>query len=149
MTAFNLPVTSREYKLMLNVDHFSDHQEGVKDFWELVEFIVERKHGQTITPKKGKGLFKLEKRNTQYLDTPSLTLYHNNFILRLREELDDDGTIDEYKLTLKYRSADRYDAAHQDLTVEHPEKDSLKFEEDIVPPFNSKFSNSISIKSKK
>ena len=38
MMTLNRPVTSREYKLMLNIDHFRDRDQGVQDFWELVKF---------------------------------------------------------------------------------------------------------------
>ena len=78
-----------------------------------------------------------------------MDLRRHNFVLRLREELDDNDQIDKCKLTLKYRSADRYHVAHQNLTVAHKNSDDPKFEEDIVPPFNSKFSYSVSFKSKK
>ena len=49
---------------------------------------------------------------------------------------------------LKYRSPDRYLAAGRDVscTQDVDEKD-LKFEEDILPPFASKFSASVSFKS--
>ena len=149
MTTLNRPLTSREYKLMLNVDHFRDRKEGAKDLWELVKFLAERKKGKVINPKNENKLYKIEKRRTQYLDTPGFDLRRNNFVLRLREELDDNENAKEFKLTLKYRSSDRYDSAHKNLEVRHKDKDKSKFEEDIVAPFISKFSHSASIESKK
>ena len=147
MSPLNRPVTSREYKLMLNVDHFKDRQDGVKDFWKLVRFLVEQEKGEIRTPKNcKKKLYEIEKRQTRYIDTVGLDLRRNNFVLRLREEL---GDVKEYKLTLKYRSSDRYQSAQQNLKVKHKDKDKPKFEEDIVPLFKSKFSHSASIETQK
>ena len=36
------PVTSREYKLILNVDRFGDRMTGCKSFWRLFGFLSRR-----------------------------------------------------------------------------------------------------------
>lgn len=98
-------------------------------------------------------LYKEENKKTYYLDTVSQELRHNGFIVRVREE--EKKGKKEYKLTLKYRSSDRYLAASQDLSVAELDILALKktpkekFEEDILPPFSSKFSRSISLASEK
>ena len=51
MSTTNLPVTSREYKLMLNVDRFSNGSEGAEAFFRLIEFLIKKEgrehHGET------------------------------------------------------------------------------------------------------
>jgi hypothetical protein len=135
MNISNHPVTSREYKLMLNVDRFKDRGQGAQIFFGLVEFLI-KKAGGALVEKQNEE----EKRRTSYLDTPELTLRQHGFALRLREETKDN----EFQINLKYRDSDRYISAAQDLSS--PQAVKTKFEEDILPPFVSKFSHSISIK---
>ena len=127
-------ITSREYKLILNSSRFKQREEGSKQFWDLVEFLVKSNHGE-IEARKSSEIWATEKRTTWYLDTPTLSLSGKGFSLRVREEKG------EYKITLKYRSSDQGLSAVQD--VSSTSKDSKpKFEEDIVPPSDSKFSRS-------
>lgn len=136
MKAFNYPVTSREYKLMLNTDRFKDLEHGSKVFMNLIELLVHKEGGTVeLTDKE-------EKRATSYLDTPELALRQLGYSLRLRKDAK------SFQINLKYRSSDRYLAANQDLSSSHPDKKAVshKFEEDILPPFVSKFSHSASIK---
>lgn len=148
----NLPITSREYKLMLNVTHFKEQEQGVREFWELVKFLASRQGAKITEPDDETGWYKLEKRKTYYLDTEALELQRNGFIVRVREEEKEQKR--KYKLTLKYRSGDRYSSASKNLAIAQIEalnsaKREEKFEEDIIPPFTSKFSHSISLKYKK
>jgi len=130
-------ITTREYKLILNSSRFKQREEGSKLFWDLVEFLVKSNYGK-IEDGKSSEDWATEKRTTWYLDTPTLNLKANDFSLRVREE---EG---EYKVTLKYRSSEQDLSAVQD--VSSTSKDSKpKFEEDIVPPLESKFSRSNSI----
>lgn len=136
----NLPVTSREYKLMLNVNHFRDWQGVSAKFWSLIKAEVQNLQGTVFMEQED-----TLRRQTWYLDTPDLTLRcQYGLILRQREEADGKK---KFKLTLKVRDPDRYIAANQDMTCTR--KSKLKFEEDIIPPFNSKFSHSVSAKTKK
>jgi hypothetical protein len=131
------PITSREYKLILNSSRFKQREEGSKQFWDLVEFLVKSNHGE-IEPGKSSETWTTEKRKTWYLDTPTLSLSSKGFTLRVREEKG------EYKITLKYRSSDQVLSADQDASS--TSKNSRpKFEQDIVPPLESKFSRSNSI----
>jgi uncharacterized protein YjbK len=137
--ASNRPVTSREYKLILNADRFKDRLEGSQTFWNLVEFLVNKQGGQIhLRQDEEHG------RRTWYLDTPSLDFRRHHYVLRVREE---DGGKKWFKVTLKYRAPDRYLSASQDLSS--TKKAQHKFEEDILPPFTSKFSHSASIERKK
>jgi uncharacterized protein YjbK len=138
MAISNLPVTSREYKLMLNVGRFEDRKKGTAGFLKLVEFLLD-KEGAKIVPEKEP---KKKERITSYLDTPELALRQKGFSLRLRDE---SGSGDGFQLNLKYRASDRYISAAQDLSKNG--EGEIKFEEDVVPPFVSKFSHSATIES--
>jgi hypothetical protein len=140
MTASNRPVTSREYKLILNADRFKDRLEGSQTFWNLVEFLVVNQGGQIHLRQDEEQV-----RRTWYLDTPGLDLQRHHYTLRTREE-EDEGK-KRFKVTLKYRAPDRYLSASQDLSS--TEKGKHKFEEDILPPFTSMFSHSVSVERKK
>ena len=132
MGTANQPVTSREYKIMLTANRFKDRSQGAEEFRNLIAFLI-TKEGGTVIEKQNKE----ERRQTSYLDTPQFALRQNGFSLRLREE--EDG----FQINLKYRDADRYVSASKDLSSSGEGK--IKFEEDIIPPFTSKFSHSNSI----
>ena len=133
----NLPVTSREYKLILNTERFKNPAEGCIAFTKLLSFLITQKFDGRITnDQTGKDE---EIRLTYYLDTKDSALRREGLVLRVREEEND-----KFKTTLKCRTSDRYIASALDVTS--PRQKERKFEEDIVPPFVSKFSHSSSIK---
>ena len=121
---------------MLNSDRFRDRNNGAEGFLNLIDFVI-RQHGGGIVEKQDKE----KRRHTSYLDTPHFALRQSGFSLRLREEADG------FQINLKYRGADRYISAAQDLSGS--QKGKIKFEEDILPPFVSKFSHSNSIETDK
>jgi hypothetical protein len=135
MDILNRPVTSREYKLMLNVDRFRDRKRASEEFLALVDFLV-RKGGGDVAEEQDEE----EMRQTSYLDTPEGALLRRGFALRLRREGDHE---EKFQINLKYRASDRYVSAAQDVSGSREGK--AKFEEDILPPFVSKFSHSTSI----
>lgn len=135
----NRCITSREYKLMVNVDRFRERESSSLAFWQLVQFLAQKQSANVV-----KEQHKEEKRVTWYLDTPEFALRQQGFVMRVREESGKKGK--EYKTTLKYRSGDRYISASQNVASSIAGK--FKFEEDILPPFRSKFSHSNSIKTK-
>lgn len=129
---------------MLNVDRFKVRNEGSDGMWSLIEFLVQKQGGFADADVEEKT------RRTWYLDTPELALRRRGYVLRLRDESRRERS--EYKLTLKYRAADRYVSASADVFVsgdaenKYGEKNiGTKFEEDIIPPFISRFSHSILI----
>jgi hypothetical protein len=132
MKVSNQPVTSREYKLILNSDRFRVRDKGAEVFLNLIDFLI-RKQGGSIVEKQDKE----ERRHTSYLDTPEFALRQSGFSLRLREESKG------FQINLKYRGADRYISAAQHVSSSKQGK--IKFEEDILPPFVSKFSHSNSV----
>lgn len=133
MSQKNVPVTSREFKLMLNTDRFQDRAGGAAAFWRLVTFIVVRKEGGDVRDEP-----KEKRRVTSYLDTPGGLLRLNGLSLRQRSE----GG--KFNLTLKHRGADRYLSAARDLS--NSQETEVEFEEDVLPPHSSKFSKSSKVK---
>lgn len=119
---------------MLNSHRFKDKGQGADEFLDLIAFLI-TKEGGTVLERQTKE----ERRQTSYLDTPQFALRQKGFSLRLREETDG------FQLNLKYRDSDRYVSASKDLSASSEGK--IKFEEDILPPFTSKFSHSNSIES--
>jgi hypothetical protein len=136
--ATNRTVTSREYKLMLRPDRFRDRAEGTDAYWSLVEFLIGKKQGLEIRKRPDREL----RRKTWYLDTPGTELRKLGYALRARKEFDEE---ERFKVTLKYRHPDRYLSACQDLSCEVDCKKD-KFEEDILPPFKSKFARSVAFR---
>jgi uncharacterized protein YjbK len=135
MNISNRPVTSREYKLMLNMDRFKDREQASQEFLSLLGFLVRKEGGRVVEEQNEE-----QRRQTSYLDTPEGALHQQGFALRLREEDDDE---EGFQINLKYRASDRYISAAQDLSS--PQDGKTKFEEDILPLFISKFSHSTSI----
>ena len=146
MTPTNRPITSREYKLMLNTERFRDRRAGAGLFWKLLAFLIENQGNEVISDHVDLEKDAEKIRTTWYLDTPGYELQRANITLRVREEPD---AKKRFKVTLKYRAPDRYTAAGCDVRCTQEVDDGdVKFEEDVVPPFASKFSYSVSFKSK-
>jgi hypothetical protein len=149
MTPTNRPITSREYKLLLNTERFRDRNAGAGLFWRMLEFLVRNQDNEVIPAGADPEKDKVERRTTWYLDTPGYELQRVNVTLRVRDEFEAAKAEGKkrYKITLKYRMPDRYTAAGSDLSCsEKIKKDDIKFEEDVTPPFASKFSYSASLK---
>jgi hypothetical protein len=144
MTPTNRPITSREYKLLLNTERFRDRKAGAKLFWEVLTFLVENQGNAVVLDDADPEKNKEACRTTWYVDTPGYELQRANVTLRVREEQD---AKKKFKVTLKFRAPDRYTAAGCDIScTEQVKADDVKFEEDVVPPFVSKFSYSVSFK---
>jgi hypothetical protein len=129
---------------MLRADHFRKRERGTEAFWKLVEFLIQERQDNESSRQPDDE----RHRRTCYLDTPGAELRSRGYALRVREKLDKEGQSDGFKVTLKFRSADRYVAAGKDMRCKEKVKmDDDKFEEDILPPFNSKFARSVAFKS--
>jgi len=141
-------ITSREYKLILNVDRFYNRQQGVLVFWDMVKYLLNNINPRLNFIDQNTKTPTFERR-TWYLDTPKHFMNQNGFSLRMRSERNKNKS--EYKITLKYRSPDRFISAAQNLNYTGVKRkhSKNKFEEDIVPAFQSKFANSTSIELKK
>ncbi|MFZ0327248.1 MAG: hypothetical protein WAL66_08105 [Nitrososphaeraceae archaeon] len=136
MAHSNRPLTSREFKIMLNTNRFMDRKKGIKEISTIIESLIEKQDGKFNADGEEK------ERRTWYLDTNTYELYcNNNFLLRIRKE----KISEEYDVTLKCRHPDRYVSASHDLSSS-VKGIEIKFEEDIITPFISKFSLSASLK---
>lgn len=110
MTSHNKPVTSREYKLILNNHCFSDRADGARALWEIIAHHVATKlNGVIIKTQKKEDI-----RHTRYLDTPDHAMRRKGLILRVRREGKHGNS---WKTTLKYRASDRYISAGQDIRI--------------------------------
>ena len=112
MTPTNRPITSREYKLMLNTERFRDRQVGAGLFWKLLTFLVENQGNEIIPDADDPDKDAEKRRTTWFLDTPGFELQRANVILRVREEPE---AKKPFKVTLKFRAPDRYTAAGCDV----------------------------------
>ena len=141
----NRPITSREYKLLLNTERFRDRIVGARLFWRMLTFLVENQGNAVIRDEVDPDKDAEKRRTTWYLDTPGFDLQRANVTLRVRDEA---GEKKPFKITLKYRMPDRYTAAGCD-PIPDPnkvKKCDVKFEEDVIPPFISKFAYSASFR---
>ncbi len=136
MAHSNRPLNSREFKIMLDTNQFKDREKGIKEVSTIMESLIEKQGG------KFKRDVEEKERRTWYLDTDAYELYcNNNFLLRIRKE----KKSDEYDVTLKCRHPDRYVSASYESSSS-AKGIEIKFEEDIITPFISKFSLSASLK---
>ena len=131
-------IISREYKLILNSERFSVRERGMAALRDVVCRIAEELGAITERQQDE------ERRRTHYLDTADFHLRRSGFVLRVRFE----ETNPEFKVSLKHRTPDRYLGASKDLRLSSGQDDP-KFEEDILPPFRSVFSQSNSKRSDK
>jgi hypothetical protein len=128
-------IGSREYKLILSAERFGDRRRGTGALQDVVCRLAEQFGAETERQEDE------EERRTHYLDTAGFDLHRAGFLLRLRFEPKDG----DFKVTLKHRTPDRYVAAAQDLSLAAGNGE-LKFEEDILPPFRSVFSQSNAVR---
>lgn len=142
-----MKVTSREYKVMLDHLRFAERKKSLREFWKDLFRIAQR---LCLDVTEDHGFKKLEYRTVRFLDTPAGTFRQNNLILRQRREFERRGgdlKAGSTTVTLKCRCADRYVVAGQNLEAGAQQHlaGKPKFEEDIAPPFLSRFSRSVTI----
>lgn len=131
-------ITSREYKLILDSARFADRRGGTVALQALIDALADKL--DIAVEAQGEE----ETRRTWYLDTPDRQLRREGFLLRVRLE-DADG---RHKVVLKHRSPDRYVAAARNLGSTR-KRTEWKFEEDILPPFRSLFSQSVGFRARR
>ena len=129
-------IISREYKLVLNKDHFAGDQSGLiekcKRFWSDL--------AAAIKPIEVSGMLDQMsvKRELRFYDTDNRTLYHHDYIFRERKE----PANKKKEITLKFRHPDRYVSENRDMLPKKIGKGSRKLEEDIKIKFQTLFSYS-------
>ena len=129
MAQSNRPIDSREFKLMLKTTEFIDRIAGIKNVSNILQSQIENQNGEF------KEDIEDSERQTWYLDTSRYDLNAKKFLFRIRGE----KKANLFNVTLKCRHPDRYASAQHNLSspIKHIK---IKFEEDILSPFVSKFS---------
>ncbi|MDQ7004033.1 MAG: hypothetical protein Q9N67_03545 [Ghiorsea sp.] len=131
-------VGSREYKLMLNPALFNGATPkiAISNYWNELHTLLQ---SGTIN-RETNGLFRLKKQRTvKFYDTPSSCVLRNKGY-SFRERVENNLR----EVTLKYRSYDRFISGHKNMQGDANRNPVTKFEEDISPPFISKYSHSTS-----
>ena len=135
------PVTSREYKLMLQPALFAGDEKALLDraraFWNeyvtLLDGLVLEEKGTLETVRR--------RRDIRFFDTADHRLNNADYAFRVRRDRggERDG---RREATLKFRHQDRYVARGRNLKPVAGAHSETKFEEDIKPPFLKLFSYS-------
>ncbi|MBI1324483.1 hypothetical protein GC170_15040 [bacterium] len=130
-----MKIESREYKLLIDHSLFRHRSEAVNEIWREI-----RHAAKDLPAVRIKGELKLAgTRMARFLDTPDFTFRRNGLLLRQRWG---EGSSE---LTLKCRSEDLFLAFGTDVTPAKGLAGKAKFEEDIAPPFLSRFSHSATV----
>ena len=135
----NRLLNSREYKIILNPGEFSDEGVGRKKVIDVIKVQIEKKKGTFEEDEIDR-----EVKTVWYVDTEKHTLYETmKFLVRIKQETKENDET-EYDVTFKNRNPDRAAAASCDLSNPLLKPGSklkeFKFEEDILTPFDRKFS---------
>jgi len=137
VAAKGIEIDSREYKLMLEPEHFSGAapEDAVSRFVrDQLEPALRRSFGDEAADELAeKGLEVDERRRVRFWDTDTCLLTETGFALRERVDLEEDGRpASEPEITLKFRSADLFLAANTELEARGGAKDvESKLEEDV------------------
>lgn len=129
---------AREYKLLLSPSLFDAGAKGIHAFESELQQLV-RDAGFATRSKK---FTKAKEQTVRFLDTADFQLRKFGLLLRERVSLEKKNKVE---LTLKCRSHDPLVAIAHDPRVPQGIKFEQKLEEDICPPFSSRFSRSTTI----
>lgn len=128
---------AREYKVLLDASMFSHWKRGLFQFEAELRQLLHEDHPG------GPFQFELHKqRAVEFLDSPQHNVRELGFLLRLRSSLRDPQ---KNELTLKRRSPDFCVALQRGRFCCKQIPAQSKLEEDIVPPFVSRFSKSSTV----
>lgn len=134
-------IISREYKVMLNKEHFVGSQtellKQAKNFWlvfkESIKDIVFDTDGSLDEVKK--------QRTIRFYDSADHYLRASSYVFRERVDINlNSGKKGKREVTLKFRHPDRYVSQDRDMSAADAESGKTKFEEDIKLPFRSLYS---------
>jgi hypothetical protein len=134
------PVTSREYKVMVDGGPFVQPGEALDELRADLADLARSLDSRGVSFSGKFDLKDPKERSIIFIDTPDFTLRDNDLLLRQRVTLKSGKT--EY--TLKCRTPDRYIAAGKDLRATR-KPDEAKFEEDVGVPLVPRFSQSASL----
>jgi adenylate cyclase class IV len=127
--AADMTVTSREMRLSLKSEFFTDREEGYRQYWTIVKTLA-TEMGVGVTEKKN--AFKESGQKNRYYDTKNQDLSKNKYILRERSKIKD-GILDwQSELTLKYRITAGENAFDNSIETGAAYKPAIKCEEDYT-----------------
>jgi hypothetical protein len=136
---FLIPVTSREYKIMLATSKFEDGDiiDCAHDFWNEFTQIVDK----LVVDVDGNLDKRTRTRRVRFYDATDHRLRKQGYVVRERIDIKD-GKLGDPQVTLKFRHPDRYLAQERDMRAKKRGKGRSKFEEDLKPPSTHLFSYS-------
>ncbi len=124
------PIQYREYKIILQADHFQTAQAFV-DFWKIVRHTAKK---FDVHVKEAEDAFESNVREVLFFDTGDFALYRNHFILRLRTHYKSGWPQGIPELTMKFRHPDFATAAAVDVRPATPGGAArIKFKEELLP----------------
>jgi hypothetical protein len=130
-------IGAREYKVMLDTRPFANAHEAIGTLREELARVAQSLHLEV-----GRKAFNpADERWIVFLDSADRAFYRAGMILRQRLPAERGKA----ELTLKAMSPDRFIAAAADVRPARRKKAATKFEEDIGPPFRSRFAHSTTI----
>ena len=151
MSQSDHPLNSKELKIILKSDKFTDVATNKENIINLIKSQIQKQGGTFDDTTQEE-----DHRNVWYLDTKNFELNSgNNFLLRIREKLknNEEEKVKGYDVVLKNRDDDRHNALKYDLSkpkktpnFTYKGEPEFKFEEDILTPFQSKYSASTKLK---
>lgn len=135
VSAADVDVGSREYKILLNTSAFtgntSTRASKVSNYWAVLKNVIEN---SSIERNTSGGLSLEKDRTVIFYDVEgSCDLFNAGYVFR--ERINNGNR----EVTLKYRSSDRFIATKKDMDGTMSGWES-KFEEDLAVPFISKYS---------
>lgn len=130
-----LQIDAREYKLMLNHRWFQSPESAVDSLWSELSDLANSLGFET----KGRLKSNDDARTVVFFDTADFSLHRAGFVLRQR------SAADQSELTLKALSPDPYIAQDSNVSAAEGLTWESKFEEDIGPPWCSRYSRSTTI----
>jgi len=137
VSAENMALDSREYKILLNIDLFTgdaaSRLKKVNVYWSTLKNVIEK---GALKGRTSEYLSLDKQREVSFYDTQgSCTLFNAGYSFRERVEKG------KRKVTLKFRSLDPFLANTKDLRGAKS-KAKHKFEEDVAVPLISTYSSS-------
>ncbi|RCJ37910.1 hypothetical protein A6770_14060 [Nostoc minutum NIES-26] len=121
---------------MLRKDLFGDNKQELlkasKEFWHTFSQAI----AHISIDVNGELNEIADQRIIRFYDTDDYLLYRNSYILRERQDVNND----EKEVTLKFRHPDRYISQDRDMKVVDIDRGETKFEEDIKTPFGVLYS---------
>jgi hypothetical protein len=96
-------IHSREFKILLAPEAFSDVERDVREYWRLARSVARR---QSAIVSEGRAASVPQLREVTFLDTPAAELHRHSHALRKRARYAHGSPRLEFELSLEFRSRD-------------------------------------------